>query len=261
METILSFFPNALLIFCRIAGFFVTAPVFSAQNNVPVQFRIGISVFLTLLAFFASGTQTPIPWDGAFVLYVIRETLIGLLLGFLAYLFFTVVQIAGSFIDMQMGFGIANVIDPMTGAQSPVFGSYKFIVAMLVFLTVNGHHYLIAAILDSYQAIPLDNRFFEIFGSGSVTELLVRGLSVGFTLAFQMAAPIVATLFLVDVALGILSKTAPQFNIFVVGMPLKILVGLLIALLLVPGFLALFQGLFGTMFDHLFKLLRMLRGA
>ncbi|WP_199617985.1 flagellar biosynthetic protein FliR [Paenibacillus alkalitolerans] len=259
MELALTFFPNALLIFCRITGFFVTAPVFSAQNNVPVQFRIGISVFLTLIAFFGSGTQTPVPWDGAFALYAIRETLIGVLLGFLAYLFFTVVQIAGSFIDMQMGFGIANVIDPMTGAQSPIFGSFKFIVAMLIFLMIDGHHYLIAAILDSYQAIPLNNSFFEKIASGTVTELLVRSMSVGFTLAFQMAAPIVASMFLVDVALGILSKTAPQFNIFVVGMPLKILIGLMITFLLVPGFLVLFQELFGTMFDHLFELLRRLR--
>jgi flagellar biosynthesis protein FliR len=260
MDLVLSFFPNLLLIFCRITGFFVSAPVFSAQRNVPLQFRIGISVFLTLIVFFATGEQSPIPLDGNYFLLILRESLIGLLLGFIAYLFFTTVQIAGAFIDMQLGFGIANVIDPMTGAQSPVFGSFKYVMAMLLFLAVNGHHYLIAAIMDSYQAIPLQNRFFEILASGSITEQLVRSLTVGFTLAFQMAAPIVGTLFLVDVALGILTKTAPQFNIFVVGMPLKITVGLFIVLLLIPGFASLFQGLFNTMYEHLFGMLRMLRG-
>ncbi|WP_274361468.1 flagellar biosynthetic protein FliR [Paenibacillus thermotolerans] len=259
MELALSFLPNLLLIFCRLTGFFVTAPVFSSRNNVPMQFRIGLSVFISLLVFLSAGTQTPIPMDSDYALYVIRESLIGVLLGFIAYMFFTVVQIAGSFIDMQMGFGIANVIDPMTGAQTPVFGSFKYIVGTLIFFSINGHHYLLAAILDSYQAIPLENRFFEIYASGTVTELLVKSLVVGFTIAFQMAAPIVASMFLIDVALGILTKTSPQFNIFVVGMPLKIIAGLFLTFLLVPTFLTIFQHLFGTMFDHLFELLRLLR--
>jgi len=259
MELVLTHYPNLLLIFCRMTGFFMTAPVFATQNNVPPQFRIGFSVFAALLVFFVSGTDRAIPIDGEYVYYVIRESLIGILLGFVAYLFFTVVQIAGSFIDMQMGFGIANVIDPMTGAQSPVFGSFKYMIAMLLFLTMNGHHYLLLGIMDSYQLIPLDNSFFAALSNGPPTEALTRSVSAAFTLAFQMAAPIVVSMFLVDLALGILTKTAPQFNVFVVGMPLKILVGLGLTLLLVPGFVALFQTLFVTMFDNMYEMMRALR--
>jgi flagellar biosynthetic protein FliR len=261
MELLLAYYPNALLIFCRLTAFFITAPVFSTQNNVPPQFRIGIAVCLTLLVFFTSGTNQLVPIDTEYLYYIIREVLIGVLLGFIAYLFFTVVQIAGSFIDMQMGFGIANVIDPMTGAQSPIFGSFKYMIAMLLFLTLNGHHYLLLGIMDSYQLIPLDNSFFVVLASGTPTEFLARSVSTAFTLAFQMAAPIVASMFLLDLALGILAKTAPQFNVFVVGMPLKILVGLMITLLLIPGFVALFQTLFTTMFDSMYELMRLIRAA
>jgi len=261
MELVLAYYPNLLLIFCRMTGFFITAPVFATRNNVPPQFRIGISVFVSLLVFFTSGTDRAIPIDADYVYFVIRETLIGVLLGFVAFLFFTVVQIAGSFIDMQMGFGIANVIDPMTGAQSPVFGSFKYMIAMLLFLTLNGHHYLLLGIMDSYELIPLDNSFFAALANGPPTEALTRSVASAFTLAFQMAAPIVASMFLVDVALGILAKTAPQFNVFVVGMPLKVLTGLGITLLLIPGFLALFQTLFATMFDSMYEMMRALRSV
>ncbi|HZG57875.1 flagellar biosynthetic protein FliR [Paenibacillus sp.] len=261
MDLVLAYYPNLLLIFCRMTGFFITAPVFSTRNNVPPPFRIGISVFAALLVFFASGTERAIPIDQEYAYYIIRESLIGVLLGFIAYLFFTVVQIAGSFIDMQMGFGIANVIDPMTGAQSPVFGSFKYMIAMLLFLTLDGHHYLLLGIMDSYQVIPLDNTFFAAVAAGPPVELLTRSVSTAFTLSFQMAAPIVATMFLVDVALGILAKTAPQFNVFVVGMPLKILVGLGVMLLLIPGFAFLFQNLFATMFENMNEMMRALRTA
>ncbi|MCI3919010.1 flagellar type III secretion system protein FliR [Paenibacillus sp. TRM 82003] len=259
MEHVLAYYPNLLLIFCRLTAFFMTAPVFSTRNNVPPQIRIGLAVFVSLLIFYASGTETAVAIDAQYYYYVIREVLIGLIIGFIAYLFFTVVQIAGSFIDMQMGFGIANVIDPMTGAQSPVFGSFKYMIAMLLFLSLNGHHYLLLGIMDSYELIPLDNSFFKALAHGTPTEFLTRSLSTAFTLAFQMAAPIVAAMFLVDLALGILAKTAPQFNVFVVGIPLKILVGLIITVLLIPGFVALFQTLFATLFDHMYDLIRTLR--
>jgi flagellar biosynthetic protein FliR len=259
MELVLTYYPNVLLIFCRLTAFFITAPVFSTKNNVPPQFRIGLSLIITLLVFFSSGTDRAVPMDTDFVYYIIRESLIGALLGFVAYLFITVVQIAGSFIDMQMGFGIANVIDPMSGVQSPVFGSFKYMIAILLFLAWNGHHYLLLGIMDSYQLIPLDNSFFSALASGTPTELLARSVTTAFTLAFQMAAPIVASMFLVDLALGLLTKTAPQFNVFVIGMPLKIIVGLIITILLVPSFASLFQTLFTTMFDNMYLMLRAIR--
>ena len=259
VNLILSFLPNFLLVLCRMTGFFLTAPVFSVRNNVPLHFRVGIAVFAAFMAFAAAGSGPLVPFDAAYVYYVVRETLIGILLGFVAYLIFTVVQIAGSFMDMQMGLGIANVIDPMTGMQNPVLGSFKFIIAMLLFLSWNGHHYLLLGIMDSYRVIPLDNTFFAALAAGAPTELLTKGLSAAFTLAFQMAAPIVATMFMVDVALGMLVKTAPQFNVFVVGIPIKIIVGFSVLFLTVAAFTAMYQMLFAALFEHLNEMMRALR--
>jgi flagellar biosynthetic protein FliR len=256
MGFILQYLPNLLLIFCRITSFFIVAPVFSARN-VPNQFKVGLSFLITLVAF-STIDQNAMTIDGAYLVSVMKEIVIGLLLGFVAYLFFTVVQISGSFIDMQMGFSMANIIDPMTGTQSPILGNLKFMLAVLLFLTFNGHHYFIHAIIDSYKWVPLSNEAFAHIYNGQVSDFLFKSFASVFELAFQMAAPMIAALFLIDVGLGILARTAPQFNIFVIGMPLKVLVGFVLLTLLFPGFLTLFSELFSLMFGAMQKLLDIL---
>lgn len=259
MQAILQYLPIFLLIFCRITSFFVVAPVFSTRG-VPAQFKIGIAFFISFIIFLTYGIkQQSVNIDGLYVLSILREILAGLLIGFLAYLFFTVVQTAGSFVDMQLGFGIANVIDPMTGASSPILGNFKFMVAILLFLAMNGHHFLISAVIQSYDWVPLSNELFIRFYEGNITEFLIRTFSDTFALAFQMSAPLVVAMFLTDVGLGFLARTVPQFNIFVVGVPLKILVGFLILMLIIPGFYALFQQLFAHLFDSIHQLFKIIQ--
>jgi flagellar biosynthetic protein FliR len=256
MGFILQYLPNLLLIFCRITSFIVVAPVFSAKN-VPNHFKVGLSFLITLVAF-TTIDQNVMTIDGIYLVAIMKEIVIGLLLGFVAFLFFTVVQISGSFIDMQMGFSMANIIDPMTGAQSPIIGNLKFMLAVLLFLTFDGHHYFIRAIVDSYKWVPLSNEAFAHIYNGQVSEFLLKTFVTVFALAFQMAAPMIVALFLIDVGLGILARTAPQFNIFVIGMPLKVLVGFVLLTLLFPGFVALFSEVFSMMFDAMQKLLELL---
>ena len=239
-----------LLIFCRITAFFVVSPIFSARN-VPNSFKIGFSTMVAVLIFFVQDVNTPLPTDLNYALMVIREVLIGLLMGYVVALMFAVIQMAGSFIDIQIGFGIANVIDPMTGTTAPVIGNFKYIFAVLVFLGMNGHHYLIDAVVRSYNWIPLDNELFQRIYQGNVSEFLIRTFGNAFLLSFQMAAPLVAALFLTDVALGFLARSAPQFNVFVIGIPLKIIVGIIVLLLLVPSFTYAFEQLFAVLFKSL----------
>ena len=106
---------------------------------------------VSFLVFLTYGIKQTIVPDADYILAIFREILAGVLLGFVAYLFFTVVQTAGAFIDLQMGFGMANVIDPMTGTSSPLIGNFKFMIATLIFLSINGHHYLLMALLQSYD--------------------------------------------------------------------------------------------------------------
>src|SRR5690554_1963593 len=153
MEAITQLLPSFLLIFCRITAFFAVAPIFSFRS-MPNSFKVGLAVFISFLITATIGPQDTLLMNGEYILLIVREILIGLMLGFTAYLMFTIVQVAGSFIDIQMGFGIVNVIDPMTGAQSPVMGNFKFFIATLLFLAVNGHHYLLLSIMKSYEWVP-----------------------------------------------------------------------------------------------------------
>ncbi|OGX60718.1 MAG: flagellar biosynthetic protein FliR [Paenibacillus sp. RIFOXYA1_FULL_44_5] len=251
MEQILQYLPNFLLIFCRITAFFVTAPIFNSKN-IPTQFKIGLSFFITMIIFSILGLTHPVSFDSLYIVAIFREIFIGLTIGFIAYLYLTAIQMAGTFADMQIGFGLANIIDPMNGFQSPILGNFKYILAVLLFFAMNGHHFIIDGIVQSYHWIPLSgNVIASKFQDGSLTMFVVRSFTEVFSVAIQLSAPIVVSLFLTDVGLGILAKTAPQLNIFVVGIPIKLLVGLVMLMLLIPGLLHLDLGLFQKMFARI----------
>ncbi|NHN28368.1 flagellar biosynthetic protein FliR [Paenibacillus agricola] len=259
MEWIQQYFPSFMLFFCRISSFFVVVPVFSARN-VPNHFKIGLAFFVALMAFSVVGTSTLASFDSLYIISICREILVGLFLGFVAYMFFTVVQVAGSFIDIQIGLAIANVFDPLTGASSPIIGNLKYMIAMLLFLSFNGHHLFLKAIMDSYEWIPLSNDIFVKTYNGELAEFIIRTFSSVFALSFQMAAPLVAALFLTDVGLGLLARVAPQFNILVVGAPLKMLIGFALLSMLFPAYELVFKDAFISMFDSMQKFIGMFTG-
>ncbi|MBY0010086.1 flagellar biosynthetic protein FliR [Paenibacillus typhae] len=251
-------FPVFLLIFCRITSFFVVVPVFSSRS-IPLQFKIGLSFFVSMIVFSSGGTGITVPQDLTYVILIIREVLIGLLLGFIGYLMFMTIQTAGSFIDIQIGFAIANVIDPLTGTSAPIFGNFKYMIALTMFVIMNGHHHLLNAIVYSYDWVPIDNIMFFKMLDGSLSDFLVRSFAQSFMLAFQMAAPLVTALFLTDVGLAFLARTAPQYNVFVIGVPLKIIIGLALFLILMPSLAYLFQNLYDIMFESMQNLLVLLK--
>ncbi|WP_442600932.1 flagellar biosynthetic protein FliR [Paenibacillus sp. KN14-4R] len=259
MELFYQLLPTFLLVLCRISAFFVVTPVFSSRN-VPMQFKIGLAVMISFIVFAAIGTDKPVPLDWQFVFAIIRETLVGVLLGFVAYIFFTVVQIAGSFMDIQIGFGLSNIIDPMTGASAPLLGNLKFMLAVMLFFAFNAHHMLLQAIMDSYDWIPIMNDTFAKMYDGQISTFIVQTFSKVFGLAFQIAAPVVAVLFLTDVGLGLLTRVAPQFNIFVIGVPLKIIVGVALVAILLPEMLTIFHDLFVNMFRTMENLMNVIAG-
>jgi flagellar biosynthetic protein FliR len=258
MNAIVQGFPIFLLIFCRITAFFVIAPVFSSRG-VPNTFKIGLGAFISFIVFLSYGMEQTIVANAEYILLILQEILIGVLLGYVVYLFFMIVQMAGSIMDMQIGFAMANVVDPHTGASAPLLGNFKYMLMLVVFLMMNGHHYMLTGLMDSYQWLPLSNEIFSRIMSGGVTEFLTRTFSNTFLLALQVSAPLVVAMFLTDLGLGFLTKTAPQFNIFVIGIPLKIIVGLILLILLLPGMAVLFEKLFSIMFDSLEQLLGIMR--
>ncbi|MFB1081096.1 flagellar biosynthetic protein FliR [Jeotgalibacillus sp. JSM ZJ347] len=234
-----------LLIIVRISAFFVTMPLFS-HRSIPATHRIGIAILLSWMMYYTLDAE-PFDINGEYILLIIKEAAVGLFLGLIAYIILSAIQIGGNFIDFQMGFAMANVIDPQTGAQSPLIGQYLYTLAILLLLTLNGHHLILDGIFFSYQYIPLDQVTLG-FGDPMTAELIVKAFAATFVIAFQMAAPVVATLFLVDIALGIVARTSPQFNIFVIGFPIKITVAFIVLIVLMGVTFQVIQRLFDLIF-------------
>ncbi|MEC1241902.1 flagellar biosynthetic protein FliR, partial [Bacillus paralicheniformis] len=198
--SIIESFPAFLLVFVRITAFYVTVPLFS-YRTIPAVHKIGFAFFLALVSFQAIEKPPQLDVDGVYMMLAMKEALIGLLLGLIAYMMISAVQIAGSFIDFQMGFAVANVIDPQTGAQSPLVGQFLYTMALLLMLSLNAHHLLLDGIYYSYQYIPVDKMALS-FGSEGFAEFIAKSFNTMFITAFQLSAPVVACLFLVDLALG-----------------------------------------------------------
>lgn len=249
--------PIFLLILVRVIGFLVTLPLFS-YRTIPNEFKLGIAFFLALIMFYNLDASS-IQIGNLYVFLLLKEAVVGLSIGLIAYIIISAIQIAGGFIDFQMGFAIANVVDPQTGAQSPLTGQYLYMITLLFLLSVDAHHLLIDGIVFSYDFIPIDK--FVPFTDGNIADFILQTFNKMFVIAFQMAIPIVGCLFLVDVALGIIARTVPQLNVFVVGLPLKIFVSFLVILFYLSLYMVLVRALFSTMFETMRGLMQLFGGV
>lgn len=225
-----------ILIFVRMTGLFVIAPIFG-RRNIPSGFKIGFSFMLALILINTVAMPDIEYYNNLYqyVLLVFREFIVGITIGYVSYLIFTSIYIAGQMIDMQMGFGMVNVIDPVSNIQVPVTSNFYFIISMLIFLMSGGHHVLIKGLFDSYNVVPLGGAVFK----PDLMNDLIRVFGSVFLLGFKISAPIIAAILITDVALGIMSKAVPQLNVFIVGMPLKIAVGIMIMILTIPMFMSI----------------------
>lgn len=249
--------PGLLLIIARLAGFFMMTPFFS-YRTIPMTVRVGLVVMLAWMMFFAIDIPVFL-LNGQFFILLLKEVTVGLMIGLLAYIILSTVQIAGGFIDFQMGFAIANIVDPQTGAQSPIIGQYFYIFALLFLVATNAHHLLLDGIYYSYEFIG----FYDMLpvGNESFPTFIIDSFAYMFMLAFQMAIPVVGSLFLVDIALGMIARTVPQVNVFVVGLPLKFMVAFLMILIFLGFYIMLLRNLFETMFELMRQLMQLLGGA
>ncbi|PRO65215.1 flagellar biosynthetic protein FliR [Alkalicoccus urumqiensis] len=230
--------PAFVLILVRMSAFILTLPFFSYQT-IPGQIKIGFAFFMTWIIFFTQDWPV-LEINYTYMLLIVKEALVGLTVGLIAIILLYAIQTAGGLIDRQMGFLIASVIDPQTGQQSPLIGSYLYTFALLLILALNAHHLMIDGAFYSYQLIPMDQVFLP-FGSEEVVNEAAGAVSSMFIIAFQMSMPVVGSVFLVDVALGMIARTVPQVNVFVVGLPLKIMVGMIILFLTMAPFFVLVE--------------------
>lgn len=241
-----------LLIFVRISGIFFMTPVFGSRN-IPAYVKASLALLLAYTLYpvlFNANIKIP----DALWLYlfaVLGELLIGLILGFVSSLVFSAIQMSGQLLDMQIGFGIVNIIDPQSGQQVPLIGNFKYILALVVFLTMNGHHVLLNALFSSFKLIPITG----IAWNAKILDIIITLVQGTFIIALKISLPVLTALLLSDVALGILARTMPQMNIFVVGVPGKIIIGLFVLSLALPFYIFFLEMAFNGMYKDIYRIL------
>ncbi|MGA1875810.1 MAG: flagellar biosynthetic protein FliR [bacterium] len=214
-----------LFIFFRITGILFTAPLFG-EKLIPKQLRIGLALILTviLIPVIQLNPRTASPGFILAIPLILSELLIGLILGFAANLLFTGVQLSGQLVGYQMGFAVANVLDPISGSQVSLFAQFETLSALMIFLCVNAHHLFIKAIVSSFRLIPP----CEFHPQGGMVEKIMTMAGHMFVLAVQIGGPTIAVLIFVNVFFALMARTVPEINIFIVAMPLGIAVGLFV---------------------------------
>ncbi|MBU5426546.1 flagellar type III secretion system protein FliR [Tissierella pigra] len=251
LDLLLSKYQLFLLVMVRTSGIFIFSPFFSAQN-IPNTMKVGLTFFISLLI--TSYLPITPDFNNEIILFVIlKELMIGIIIGFISYSFFSIFYIMGQIMDMKIGFGMANVIDPLNRTQVPLMGNFYYILSFLLLMRINGHHLIISALVNSYDFLPIGSFKY----TGDIVNILINSLAKSFEIGFKLSAPVVAIIFITDIVLGIISKTIPQMNVFVVGMPLKVIIGLLIIIISMPIFFTTIDSILDLIVNDIYKFIKM----
>lgn len=241
-----------LLVITRTASMFGIIPIFGA-NNTPLQTKVGLVFFVSLVIVPLQLANFALEIDSFLELgsYLIMESLIGFSMGLVTLIIMNTFYLAGSLVDRNIGFAMVSVISAQDESQLPISANIYYIYALMIFILSNGHHLLIKAIVDSYKSMPI--------GSNPIFRLVVfdyvEVLSFTFITGFQMAAPFILTILIANILLGLLSKAMPGMNVFMIGMPLKILVGLFLFSLLMSQYSGIILYTFEEMMNHIYNLI------
>lgn len=230
-----------LLILVRITGFIYTAPFFSLKN-VPVNVKAGFSIFLALILFYAIPNNTP-EYAGVigFSILLVKEALVGIIMGFFTNIAYYIVSFAGQIIDMEVGFSMVNQLDPISMIQTTITANLYGYLILLMMMITNLHHYFLKAVADSFQVIEVGK---AVFNPG-MYQLMVQFITQYFIIGFRIVLPVFAAILVVNTILAILAKVAPQMNMFVIGIQFKLVIGLLV--------LAMIIELIPSVADHIFR--------
>lgn len=211
------------LVFVRCSALLLSSPIFGAQTT-PVHIRIMTTLAIAAaLAPMVRSKLGPAPTDLLSLFTSTgHEVFVGLLIGSMMNFALQALQIAGGLMDLQIGLGMSHTINPVNGVQSSVLSQYKFMLGVVVFLSANGHHVLIQALIHSYDAAPMTAQTIP-----TLKDSLVVLLGQMFLIAMQIAAPVLGVGFLIDAALGLMNRAVPQMQAMVVGAPAKIALGLM----------------------------------
>lgn len=259
LDFLLDMWDVFLLIFVRVTGLFVVSPIFGRQN-IPAYYKIGFSFLMAIILSYTVPVPDPVAYNSliAFIFAVVKEFLTGLVLGYISYLIITALYLAGQMIDMHIGFGMVSVFDPASNIQIPVTANFYFILTVLMFVAIDGHHLLIYTLNESFLLLPMGSGFAA---GQELLDFILRLFGSVFILSIKIAAPVTAAILVADVALGVIAKAVPQVNVFIVGMPLKILLGLAVIFFTLMAFRNIVHVLTDGMGREMFRFMEIIGGS
>ncbi|WP_413724763.1 flagellar biosynthetic protein FliR [Sodalis sp. RH16] len=235
----------------RILALIGTAPLFS-QASIPSWVKVGLGVAVTsLLAPLLPAVATPIYSVAGFWLGI-QQFLIGAALGLMMQFAFAAIEMAGEVIGLQMGLSFATFLDPASGLNMPILAQFMNMLTLLVFLSLNGHLWMISLLADSFQTLPINA--LPLNAEGFMA--LCRASGMIFINGLMLALPMITLLLTMNIALGLLNRVSPQLTVFVIGFPLTLTIGILVFSLLLPLMVPFWERLMGEAFDLMAGMLR-----
>lgn len=251
-ETFFSEWELFLLILMRIASFVYVAPFFNTANT-PRKVKIGFAFFVSVIAMELYPDVT-YEYTGVigYAGLVIKEAIVGLLLGAICNFTMQIIHFAGRFIDMDIGLSMASVMDPTNNTQNGIVGSIYYYMVLLIMISSGLHKYLISAVVETFRHIPVGQMTVNMSLYSTVIDFMSQFLAIG----FRISLPIFASMLLLNAVLAIMSKVAPHMNMFVVGMQLKIIGGLCVLLLVIYMLPVVSNYLYDLMKEMLYRVVQ-----
>jgi flagellar biosynthetic protein FliR len=245
------------LAFIRMSGLVIFVPFFDETSH-PVQFKAGFAALLAVLVagMAGKGGISPATWTlGGFLWTATCELGVGAVIGLAANAVMQGVQLAGHIMGRNIGLAIANVIDPARNIEVSLVSQFKMLLVMVIFVAMDGHHMFLTAMARSYEAVPLGGLTI----SWALVERLVDGVAFLFVVGVELSAPVIAAGLLANVVLGFLGRTVPQMNIFIIGFPVRILLGFGVLLLMISLMVGVTEMLAARGKTELTQVLRLMR--
>lgn len=235
----------------RILALIATAPIIG-NRQVPVRVKVGLAVILTIAI---APTLNDLPQvsvgSAAGMLILVQQILIGTAMGFTMRMIFTAVEMAGDLSGMQMGLGFASFFDPVNASFTPILAQWMGVVASLAFLAMDGHLFMFMGLAESFRTLPIG----QMMPRAAFLDIASWGGNI-FAYAVQISLPLLAALLITNLALGILTRAAPQLNLFAVGFPVTLSIGLVILALTMPYFTPLLDKITHDALDTMLKISR-----
>ena len=246
-----------VLLFFRVGALFISSPIFG-RINIPQLAKITFMGALTFLFFLVGPEPTMLEYSTlfGFFLLIAKEIVVGIALAFVTNIFFSLTFTAGQLIDMQIGFGIVNVYDPQNNTQIPMLGNVLNIVLLITFFLVDGHHRLIYLVFLTLEALPIGTLSL----SGGIGLVMLEIFANAFAIGIMVALPVLASGLIIEITFGTLARSVPQLHMFVIGMPLKTMIGFVLLTILLPVFIGFSGRIFTEMFDAIDVVFGTLRG-